>query len=76
MRHNIFERTHRDREFEQSQVKRKGYQTKSMFLSAILRFPSPGPHFYDLYWKYIASDKINVNIIMGLSQNNAVIVPF
>lgn len=76
MSHNIFERTYREREFKQSQVKRKSYPPKSMFLSAILRFPSPGPHFYDLYWKYITSDKINANIIMGLSQYNAVIVSF
>lgn len=74
MKHSTFERTHRGREFKLSQV--KSYPPKSMFLFAILRFPSPGLRFYDLDWKHIRSDKINVNIIMGVSQHNAVIVSF
>lgn len=76
MRHNTFERTYRGREFRLSLAKRKSYAPKSMFLSVTLRFPSPGPHFYHLYWKYIRPDKINVDVIMGVHQNNAVIVSF
>lgn len=47
-----------------------------MLLPAVLKFPSSGLPLYYLYWKYIRSDKINVNVMMGVSQNNEVIVSF
>lgn len=45
-----------------------------MLLPGVLKFPSSGLRFYYLYWKYIKSDKTNVNVIMGIGHNNEVII--